>query len=100
MKAERVARHLQASGIRVIGYQEGDENEDGFVMVTRGVLVQVATHGNDCQVLAGRTFSAYHFREDLNALVVDVRDALYHGADPAAEALPSIPARSPYEGLS
>lgn len=83
MKAKTVAEKLKAQGIAVLNYTEGDEWEDGEVIITELVHVQVPTFGARPGVVrenADETFTFYPARKDIEQLKADIGDALARAA--------------------
>lgn len=77
MKAKSVANALKKAGISIRDYKEGNDFEDGVVILSDIVHIQVSTYGQEVGVVteAEGGFKFYPSRHSLSALIADVRKA-------------------------
>lgn len=79
MNAQALAEKLNKLGITPQALSEPSKREDGMIVITKGVHVQVPLHGEEPNVvreIGKGDFDFYDAQKDINRLIDDINSAL------------------------
>ena len=79
MNAQALAEKLHKLGFTPIALSEPSKREDGMIVITKGVHVQVPLHGDEPNVVREISKGDYDFydaRKSIERLVEDIKTAL------------------------
>jgi hypothetical protein len=79
MNSQALAEKLNKLGITPVALSEPTKKEDGMIMFTKGVHVQVPLHGDDPNVVLETSEGEYEFydaRKNIADLVADIQAAM------------------------
>ena len=79
MNAQALAEKLHKLGFTPIALSEPSKREDGMIVITKGVHVQVPLHGDEPNVVLEISKGDYDFydaRKSIERLVEDIKTAL------------------------
>ena len=79
MNAQALAEKLNKLGFTPIALSEPSKREDGMIVITKGVHVQVPLHGDEPNVVREISKGDYDFydaRKSIDRLVADLNAAL------------------------
>lgn len=79
MNAQALAEKLNQLGFKPVALSEPTKKEDGMIVFTKGVHVQVPLHGNDPNVVLETAKGEYEFYDahtSIDKLIADLAAAL------------------------
>lgn len=79
MNAQALAEKLNKLGFRPSALSEPSKKEDGIIVLTKGVHVQVPLHGDEPNVVLETSkgeFEFYDAQRDIADLIADIKAAL------------------------
>lgn len=79
MNAQALAEKLHKLGFTPVALSEPSKREDGMIVITKGVHVQVPLHGDEPNVVLETSkgdFEFYDAHKNITDLVADIKAAL------------------------
>lgn len=79
MNAQALAEKLHKLGFTPVSLFEPSKKEDGMIVLTKGVHIQVPLHGEEPNVVLETSegeFEFYDAQKNINDLVADIKTAL------------------------
>jgi hypothetical protein len=79
MNAQRLAEKINKLGFTPIALSEPTKREDGMIVFTKGVHVQVPLHGDEPNVVRESSMGEFEFydsQKEISCLIDDLKSAL------------------------